>query len=266
MLRPILVCIYTPEPTCVYRVMQTMRENGEAEQVMKFLKGLNDGFELVRSRILVAIPLPDIKTSFNMATTHERQQGCGTNMSQVMIAQRLNGQNDMQLQQPVQMQMSNMYQISQVNAMNAMNFQHNGSGSKKLGNQKKVIHCTFYINSSHTAHRCYKKYGCPPNHKFKGRNWGNFNSPLNHNPVTNTTSFSGSAFTSTNAPAEMNNMIQSGVLPSPVAHSQSSSMISSLSSDEYEKLIYLLNNTQIGHKECPQREKEVASEHCAAFG
>lgn len=71
---------------------------------------------------------------------------------------------------------------------------------------------------------------------------------MNHNPITNT-SFVGSVFTNINAPVKMNNMIQSGGLPSPVAHSQSSSsVISSLSSDQYEKQIYLLNNTQIGNQ------------------
>lgn len=63
-----------------------MRENAKAEQVMKFVKGLNDGFELMSCRILDITPLLDIKTAFNMAITHERQQGCGTNMSQVMMA------------------------------------------------------------------------------------------------------------------------------------------------------------------------------------
>ncbi|KAI5681351.1 hypothetical protein M9H77_02578 [Catharanthus roseus] len=42
-----------------------------------------------------------------------------------------------------------------------------------------------------------------------------------------------------------------GVLPSPVAHSKSSSsVISSLSSDQYEKLIYPLNNTPTGNQVC----------------
>lgn len=73
---------------------------------------------------------------------------------------------------------------------------------------------------------------------------------MNHSLVTNT-SFARSIFTNTNAPAEMNTMIQAGVLPSPVAHSKSSSsVISSLSSDQYEKLIYPLNNTPTGNQVC----------------
>ncbi|KAI5658310.1 hypothetical protein M9H77_27103 [Catharanthus roseus] len=138
-----------------------------------------------------------------MAITHERQQGCGTSMSQAMMAQRSGGKNTMQLQQLGQVQMSNM---SQANAINVMNFQHNGSGNKKFGNKKKAFHCTFCKNSGHTVIDAIKKHGYPPNHKFK----------------------------------EMNNMIQSGGLSSPVAHSKSSSsVISNLSSDQYESLIYL---------------------------
>lgn len=31
--------------------------------------------------------MPDIQVAFNTAITHERQQACGTNVSQIMLAQ-----------------------------------------------------------------------------------------------------------------------------------------------------------------------------------
>lgn len=54
---------------------------------MKFVKGLNDSFDCMRSEGLLLEPLRDIKLAFNMAITHERQQACATVIPQVMLAQ-----------------------------------------------------------------------------------------------------------------------------------------------------------------------------------
>lgn len=44
---------------------------------MKFVKGMNDSFESVRSRVLTTFPLQDMNAVFNMSITHERHQGFG---------------------------------------------------------------------------------------------------------------------------------------------------------------------------------------------
>lgn len=45
---------------------------------MKFVKGINDSFESIRSRVLTIAPLRDINLVFNMAITDEMQQSCGS--------------------------------------------------------------------------------------------------------------------------------------------------------------------------------------------
>lgn len=87
MLRPIPICKYNPKPPCTCEVVKNVRENVNAENVMKFVKGLNDSFESVRSRVLMMVPLPDITITFNITITHERQQACGNSIPQIMLAQ-----------------------------------------------------------------------------------------------------------------------------------------------------------------------------------
>lgn len=87
MLRPILACTCNPTPACSSEVTRTVRENVSADLVMKFDKGLNDSFESVRLKVSLPLPLPDIKTTFNLAVNHKRQQTCNTNVSQVVLAQ-----------------------------------------------------------------------------------------------------------------------------------------------------------------------------------
>lgn len=41
---------------------------------MKFVRGLNDGFDNVKSKVLIMSPLPTIITAFNLAIKHERQK------------------------------------------------------------------------------------------------------------------------------------------------------------------------------------------------
>lgn len=132
-LTPIPACTCNPKPACSFKVMKTVRENVSADLVIKFVKGLNDYFESVRPRILVTTPLPDIKTAFNMAITHEIQQTCGTNISQVMLALGTNNKNAL-------MQLASLPQITTIN------FQNNGGGGKKFGNQKMMFYCTYCNN------------------------------------------------------------------------------------------------------------------------
>lgn len=87
MLRPILICTCNLELEYSCEVLKKVRENVIAEQVMKFVKGVNDSFELVRSRVLVTDPLHDMSTVFNMSINHERQQTCGNMTPQVIYVQ-----------------------------------------------------------------------------------------------------------------------------------------------------------------------------------
>lgn len=91
MLRPIPICKYDPTPACTYDVMKIVAQNVNDEFVMKFVTGMNDSFESLKSMILVILPLIDIKSAFKMEIYHERQQICSNGMSQVMCIQEIDG-------------------------------------------------------------------------------------------------------------------------------------------------------------------------------
>lgn len=60
MVRPRPVCICSPQLACICEVFKKVRENVNANFVMKFVKRINDSFESVRSRVLTAFPLADV--------------------------------------------------------------------------------------------------------------------------------------------------------------------------------------------------------------
>lgn len=51
MLRQILVFVCNPEPACTCDVLKKAIINVNSEQVLRFVKGLNDNFEYVKSKV-----------------------------------------------------------------------------------------------------------------------------------------------------------------------------------------------------------------------
>lgn len=88
MSRPIPVRTCNPTLACTCDIVKIVRNNVDSERVMKFVEGLNDSFEYVRSKVLMEVPLPGINDVFNMTINHERQQSCGTVQPQVMLYSR----------------------------------------------------------------------------------------------------------------------------------------------------------------------------------
>ncbi|XP_037491653.1 uncharacterized protein LOC105643862 [Jatropha curcas] len=70
-LRPILAC--TCINACNCGAVTQYRRNFENEQVIRFLGGLNERFESVKSNVLMMDPLPDLTKVFSMAIQQERQ-------------------------------------------------------------------------------------------------------------------------------------------------------------------------------------------------
>lgn len=71
MFRPIPICVCDPQPACTCNVLKN-RENVYSKKVLKFIKSLNDSFELVRSLVLMIVSLPDMNIMFNISINHER--------------------------------------------------------------------------------------------------------------------------------------------------------------------------------------------------
>ncbi|KAK2421305.1 hypothetical protein QL285_031950 [Trifolium repens] len=70
--------LYTPIPTCTCHIqcgcqaMRSARANHNLMHVIRFLTGLNDQFDVVKSQILLMEPLPSLNKIFSMVIQHER--------------------------------------------------------------------------------------------------------------------------------------------------------------------------------------------------
>lgn len=133
--------------------------------------------------------------------------------------------------------------VPYVNVVNA-----NTGGVRKYNAQSITFYCTHCNNTSHTVNRCYRRHGFPPNHKLERKStagFGNVCSYASNNTVPFATSL-----------CSLNG--DHGFVPHTSVHSShgnpSSSMhmtmgigriTSGLSSEQYDKLIFLLNNTQL---------------------
>ncbi|CAL1397950.1 unnamed protein product [Linum trigynum] len=68
---PILSCRCTPRCSC--GMAARLRDYQLAQQVMQFLRGLNESFKPLRSQILMASPLPPLNEVFSLVYQHEQE-------------------------------------------------------------------------------------------------------------------------------------------------------------------------------------------------
>ncbi|XP_065851924.1 uncharacterized protein [Euphorbia lathyris] len=139
--RPIMTCTCVPnaeESACI--AIKNVREQQTQDCVIKFLRGLNGNFSMIKTQVLMMDPLPKIEKVFNMVVQHERQFHEGVDAGIL----------------------GNLPNVS-VNYAYQSN-QNKGSYQFKKGNIKK---CSYCGKEWHTVDQCYQKHGYPPN--FKGK-------------------------------------------------------------------------------------------------
>ncbi|XP_019189879.1 PREDICTED: uncharacterized protein LOC109184338 [Ipomoea nil] len=131
------------EPKCSCDLIGQIRKERDEDQVIRFLQGLNDEYNILKSNVLVLDPLLDVYKVFVMAEKMERQISF-TNLSI--------GNSDITQANAVHSQESSEEIIA---AVNTYNYRRNG-------NNNKSAKCTFCGMSGHTIDKCYKKHGYPP--------------------------------------------------------------------------------------------------------
>ncbi|XP_050210032.1 uncharacterized protein LOC126660517 [Mercurialis annua] len=62
---------------CHYDVLKIVKDYQEGDYVIRFLKGLNECFSVVKTQTLMMDPLPKINKAFSLVLQHERQMGVG---------------------------------------------------------------------------------------------------------------------------------------------------------------------------------------------
>ncbi|XP_019153543.1 PREDICTED: uncharacterized protein LOC109150021 [Ipomoea nil] len=141
-LRPLPICKCNPHCSC--NLIDEVRKDREVDQIIRFLQGLIEDYNSLKSNVLVLDPLPEMHKIFVMAEKFERQLNI-TNPSL-----EINYANAVQNNQATTEEIVAM--VNQYNSKKNMN--HNG------GN--KNAKCTFCRMMGHTIEKCYKKHGYPP--------------------------------------------------------------------------------------------------------
>lgn len=128
--------IYMPIPncTCHHRcscdAMRLARRHHHTLHVMRFLTGLNDEFNAVKSQILLIEPLPSITKIFSMVIQFERQN-CVPNLDDSKAL---------------------------VNASTSKS-QGSANGRSNSGSKR---YCTYCHKTNHFVENCFQKHGVPP--------------------------------------------------------------------------------------------------------
>ncbi|GAU22921.1 hypothetical protein TSUD_326940 [Trifolium subterraneum] len=148
---PVPVCNCPHKCMCATGVGNA-RHQHSLLHVIRFLTGLNDTFDLVRSQILLMDPLPSINKIFSMVIQHERQ----------FVA--ING--DLLVDESKAIVNASDSRRSYGRGRGYSSSHGRGSGFSTNSGSKKRI-CTFCGKDNHIVDNCYRKYGFPPHY---GRN------------------------------------------------------------------------------------------------
>lgn len=128
--RPIL--IYTCPIRCTCASMRNARIYHQQDYVIPFLTSLNDNFTVVKSKILLTEPLPNLNKVFSMVIQHERQ--------------------------------GNYYVVddSSVLVLIVVNLDKAETADldKVLVGETLNKMCSYYGKEGHTVETCYRKHGC----------------------------------------------------------------------------------------------------------
>ena len=135
---------YEPMPECSCGAMKTLSNSHNKAYVIRFLMGLNESFDTVRSQILMMDPFPLMSKVYSLILQEESHKSVGHGNSG-------SSQSD------------------------TMAMYANSKGNFKGNGKKERPFCTHCNMSGHTIEKCYKLHGYPPGYKPKGKLIANAN-------------------------------------------------------------------------------------------
>ena len=137
---------YEPLPACTCGAMKILSIAHEKSYVMRFLMGLNENFETVRSHILMLKPFPSVSKVHALVLQEESHKGIGHSSA-----------------------------FTPKPDLVAMYANTKGNFGSKGGPKKERPLCTHCNMLGHTVDKCYKLHGYPPGYKHKGKPNSNAN-------------------------------------------------------------------------------------------
>jgi hypothetical protein len=133
----------TPISNCVdnCNVVAKMKEYKDSDQVIRFLKGLNEQYSAVRSQIMLMDPLPTIGKVYSLLVPQERQAAIPIDESKLLAA---SGQRD-------------------YGGRGQSNRGRGTRGGRSNGGRDRGSKlCTYCGQTNHVVDSCWKKHGYPP--------------------------------------------------------------------------------------------------------
>ncbi|GAU45556.1 hypothetical protein TSUD_27570 [Trifolium subterraneum] len=144
---------FRPIPSCdcvvTCQAISKIRSYIDGNQVIRFLKGLNEQYSHVKSQIMLMDPLPPISKVYSLLVQQERQTVIPMDESKLLAMS--NNQN---------------YAMS-----HNQNYARGSSSNRGRGKNSKV--CTYCGMTNHVIDNCFKKYGYPPHWHQNGNDNGN---------------------------------------------------------------------------------------------
>ncbi|XP_061339282.1 uncharacterized protein LOC133285971 [Gastrolobium bilobum] len=148
-LKPLPNCVCVVP--CVCGAIARMREYREQEQVIRFLRRLNDQFASVRSQIMLISPLPNINRSFSLVSQQERQFKLDNHVTDA--------------------NQSSVFNVTNRRGGPSYGGRFNGRGrGRNFGGRSQTTRiCTHCGRNNHTIETCYQLHGFPPGYRNNNR-------------------------------------------------------------------------------------------------
>jgi hypothetical protein len=141
-----------PELFCLEncQAIVKMKEYRDSDQVIRFLKGLNDQYSAVRSQIMLMEPLPNIGKVYSLLVQQERQSLLVFDESKLLAANGYSAQGN-----------SNQgYGRGSNSSRGKSNGGRKSSNGRGKGKGNKL--CTHCGMTNHIIDDCFQKHGYPP--------------------------------------------------------------------------------------------------------
>ncbi|XP_058759582.1 uncharacterized protein LOC131632879 [Vicia villosa] len=139
-------CLY--DSTCL--AITKIRAYHDGNQVIRFLKGLNEKYSAVRSQIMLMEPLPNLCRVYSLLVQQERQAGISIDESKLLACPNANSTTN------------NTHQSSSANNSS----RGRGRDGRSYGGRGRGSRiCTHCGMTNHTIDTCFKKHGYPPHWK-----------------------------------------------------------------------------------------------------
>ncbi|GAU16205.1 hypothetical protein TSUD_298370 [Trifolium subterraneum] len=140
-----------PENSCHdnCQTIVKMREYKDSDQVICFLKGLNDNYSAVRSQIMLMEPLPNIGKVYSLLVQQERQSLLLVDESKISTA-------------------SGYPSYGRGSSSSRGRGDRGGNPSNGRGRGKGNKVCTYCGMTNHIVDECFKKLGFPPHMQQRG--------------------------------------------------------------------------------------------------